>query len=273
MKILVLGDAFCDRYHLATTSRLSAEAPIPICKIERSFDLPGGALNVRENLRRLGVDGRFLVPSGDVNLPIKNRLVVGDHQLARWDENDFCTPYKREDLLVLLEEWDGIIVSDYSKGSITQEVIQILREVSLPMFVDTKTNPTSWIGSEAVMFPNLSEYKTFQQSYEWFGKVLLKRSAEGIALVEYGNVVLQRPALASLVRSVNGAGDTAMAAFVVSILGGANMDFALEYSMAAAAVSVEHPYTYAPTEQEVLDKLTEIPMTSTDLEWTYAPTA
>jgi len=255
MRILVLGDGFTDRYHLATSSKLSAEVPIPICKIEGIVDLPGGALNVRENLRSLAVDGRFLVPSGELNLPIKNRLMVGDHQIARWDEKDWCTPYIPADLLVLLEDWDAIIVSDYGKGSVSKEVIQILRDLTIPVFVDTKCDPTPWIGSEAVMFPNLAEYKQYEQAYEWFGKVLLKRGKDGLAMVEYGNVVLTRPSVASYVRSVNGAGDTTLAAFVVAVMSGGTLDYCMKYAMAAAAVSVENPLTYAPTEAEVSQKL------------------
>ena len=184
--------------------------------------------------------------------------MVGDHQLARLDENDYCVPYVLEDLQspnLFGDEWSAVIVSDYGKGSISKEVIQYLREVGLPVFVDTKCDPTPWIGSEAVMFPNLAEYKEFQQAYEWFAKVLLKRSSEGISLVEYGNVILSRPSCARFVRSVNGAGDTTLAAFVTSVMSGGNLDYCMRFAMAAAAISVENPFTYTPTLEEVETRL------------------
>ena len=260
MKILVLGDAFLDRYWVAEISGISAEAPIPVCKVQETFDLPGGALNVRRNLISLGADGRYLFPPLErkPNFPIKNRLISGQTQLARWDENDFCVPYLREDLLVLIEEpWDAIVVSDYGKGSVSKEVIQILRDLTIPVFVDTKQNPIEWLGSDALLFPNLSEYKQFQQIYEWFPRVILKQGKEGISLVEFGQVTLTRPSVATHVVSVNGAGDTTLAAFVVSALTGAGLIYCLEWSMAAAACAVESPYTSSPTWGEVDDKRNE----------------
>ena len=257
MKILVLGDAFVDTYHLGTTSRLSAEAPIPVVNITGVLEFPGGACNVRENLISLGVDGRYLFQptSRKVNYPVKNRLIVNDTQVARWDTDDWCSMYQREDLLVLMEDFDAVIVSDYGKGSITKEVIQILWEVTLPVFVDTKQSPVDWIGSEAVLFPNLEEYKRYQKEYDWIGRVVLKRGAEGLSLLEFGSVVLQRPAVARFVRDVNGAGDTVIAAFALALVGGRNIDWCLEFANAAAAVAVEHQFTYAPSLREVEYKL------------------
>ncbi len=256
MKIVVVGDACVDRYWLATSDRQSAEAPIPVCEIQAKFDLPGGAANVRANLRGLGVDGLILMPGKTQaqNYPIKNRLMVGDHQIARWDENDYTRPFRAEDLDPLREA-EAVIVADYGKGSITEEVIQFLRESDFPVFVDTKRDPRPWIGAtNVIMFPNLSEYTRYEQGYEWFPKVLLKRGKDGLSWVTYGNLVASVPAKAKFVRSVNGAGDTVIAAFAESFLGGATLERSVKWANAAAAVAVELPYTTAVTRELVEEK-------------------
>lgn len=86
MKIIVVGDSFIDRYWVGSTNRISPEAPIPVVEVEYTRDFPGGAANVRENLRALGEDGLLLFKpaSSEQNYPIKNRLISNGVQLARW---------------------------------------------------------------------------------------------------------------------------------------------------------------------------------------------
>lgn len=255
-RLIVVGDGFIDRYWLGSSTRLSPEAPIPVVKIESTFDLPGGAANVRENIRSLGEEGLMLFKSlsSKQNYPIKNRLICQGEQIGRWDQNDWCEPFGRVDLLPLLDS-DAVVVSDYGKGSLGKEVIQNLHDYRGPLFVDTKSNPSDWLGSQAVMFPNLKEWKEFEEIYSWFPQVLLKQGEMGMSWVEYGKVVMTRPSLARYVRSVNGAGDTVIAAFAVASVDGNDLGFCMDFASTAAAISVEHDYTYAPSCQEVIERL------------------
>ena len=52
--ILTIGDAMLDRYWHGETSRVSAEAPIPIVDVAGIEDRPGGAANVALNVATLG---------------------------------------------------------------------------------------------------------------------------------------------------------------------------------------------------------------------------
>lgn len=254
-KIIIVGDAFIDRYWIGETERVSPEAPIPVVKVAMIKEFPGGAANVRQNLRSLGEDGRLLMKglSAPQNYPIKNRLMCNDVQIARWDEDDYCIPFSRADLLPLVEA-DAIIVSDYGKGSLSEEVIQILSEVRVPLFVDTKNDPALWIESDAILFPNLREWKQYSQHYGWMSRVLLKGGAQGLNWVEYGETKLTSPSRAKFVKNVSGAGDTVLAAFVSAYLSGADRDWCLKFANSAAAVAVENEYTYSPTLQETLTK-------------------
>ena len=53
-RILVVGDVMLDRYWFGEVSRISPEAPVPVVKVERSEERPGGAANVARNCAALG---------------------------------------------------------------------------------------------------------------------------------------------------------------------------------------------------------------------------
>ena len=46
VRLLVVGDVMLDRYWFGDASRISPEAPVPVVKIERSEERPGGAANL-----------------------------------------------------------------------------------------------------------------------------------------------------------------------------------------------------------------------------------
>lgn len=258
--IAVIGDLFVDKYFLGTTRGMSAEAAIPIVDISETKSIAGGAGNVLMNLLSLGEPDAKYFSRPQQNYPAKNRLMTGDTQLARWDEQDYCYPYSIEDLEGL-DAADVVIVSDYCKGSISKEVIQHLRRLAergKTILVDTKGDPLPWVGSEAVLFPNRTEYARYKDHYAWIHNVILKQSSDGIAFVEFGNVVLTRPATADFVRSVNGAGDTVIAAFAVALRMGMNIPEILEFCNAAAACAVEQSLTSVVTMEEIENKLGKV---------------
>jgi D-beta-D-heptose 7-phosphate kinase/D-beta-D-heptose 1-phosphate adenosyltransferase len=55
-RLVVVGDLMLDRYVWGSVSRVSPEAPIPVLKLERETEMPGGAASVVLNLRELGAD-------------------------------------------------------------------------------------------------------------------------------------------------------------------------------------------------------------------------
>jgi rfaE bifunctional protein kinase chain/domain len=57
-RILVVGDVMLDRYWFGEVSRISPEAPVPVVKVERTEERPGGAANVARNCGRAGRAGR-----------------------------------------------------------------------------------------------------------------------------------------------------------------------------------------------------------------------
>ena len=61
VRLLVVGDVMLDRYWFGDVSRISPEAPVPVVKIERSEERPGGAANVARNAAALALRFRCLL--------------------------------------------------------------------------------------------------------------------------------------------------------------------------------------------------------------------
>lgn len=249
-KILVIGDAMTDVYHCGTADHLSAEVPIPVVKITHTITQPGGAGNVTMNLRSLGADVEMVSGRGQIE---KHRLMVGDHQIARWDMNDQLSPIPTATLN--LGDYDAIVVANYNKGSISQSVINKLAYQSLPVFVDTKVSPLLY-GFDSIFFPNTSEYTTHAIAYADINTVVVKQGPKGMTLQRHATNDVHVDGVATAVRSVCGAGDTTIAAFTYwYCVNGGDLEDCLRFANAAAGCVVEKPYTSTTTVVEVLAKL------------------
>jgi rfaE bifunctional protein kinase chain/domain len=64
-RIAVVGDVMLDRYWFGDVERISPEAPVPVVKIARSEERPGGAANVARNITALGAHATLLSVTGD----------------------------------------------------------------------------------------------------------------------------------------------------------------------------------------------------------------
>ena len=62
--VLVVGDVMLDRYWYGGTSRISPEAPVPVVKVTRTEDRPGGAANVALNIAALGAQALLIGVTG-----------------------------------------------------------------------------------------------------------------------------------------------------------------------------------------------------------------
>jgi D-beta-D-heptose 7-phosphate kinase / D-beta-D-heptose 1-phosphate adenosyltransferase len=161
LRVVVLGDAMLDTYLEGASSRLSAEAPVPIVAVSARRDLPGGAANTAANVRALGADVALVSVVGDdseadllrdalarhairvdalVTEPgrvthAKNRVLSGPQMLVRFDQGSTgAVTAASEAALVaeLAETWgscDAVVVSDYGYGVLTPRIVVTLAEL------------------------------------------------------------------------------------------------------------------------------------------------
>ena len=191
LQVLVIGDAMLDTYHFGESVRLSPEAPVPVVRVARTLESPGGAANVASNLIHLGVAAGLIAACGDddegrrlaallAGLRVdthlarcdrpttrKLRAVVGHRQVARLDfETVAALPPLVEDELIAEIAHRGarasaIVISDYGKGVCTERVCQAAiaaaRARAVPMIVDPKGGSWGKYAGATVVTPNLAE--------------------------------------------------------------------------------------------------------------------
>lgn len=206
-RVLVVGDVMLDRYWFGDVSRISPEAPVPVVKIERSEERPGGAANVARNAAALGARVTLLSVIGkdeagaclarlvagegihgrlhrDATVPttVKLRVIGRQQQLLRID---FETLPSREVLLAKLGDFercvaaaDLVILSDYAKGGLThiERMIAMARKLRKPVLVDPKGEDFDRYRGATVLTPNRAEFR--QVAGGWLSEAELSDKAE-----------------------------------------------------------------------------------------------
>ena len=72
-KIAVIGDIMLDRFFWGAVSRVSPEAPVPVVDLENETYHLGGAANVANNLKSLGINAMLC---GVLGNGITSRILV-----------------------------------------------------------------------------------------------------------------------------------------------------------------------------------------------------
>ena len=188
--ILVVGDVILDRYLYGKTRRISPEAPVPVVKVDRSEERPGGAANVAANIRGLGLDVQLIGITGDDEFAdtllhkledsgvscdfvrqkdfptiTKIRVLSQNQQLLRLDYEEDSEEVDASALRVLFQKYiQGsrvVILSDYAKGSLkyTQEFIQLAAENGVLSLVDPKGSDFERYRGASYLTPNIKEFE------------------------------------------------------------------------------------------------------------------
>lgn len=209
VKVLVVGDVMLDRYWFGDVSRISPEAPVPVVRVARSEERPGGAANVARNVAALGAQTSLLSvvgqdePAnalrgllaeasvsahlhGDASLAttVKLRVLGRQQQLLRIDfENapahevlaEVLDAYRK-----LLPEHDVVVLSDYGKGGLThvQEMIDLARALDKPVLVDPKGDDYTRYRGATLLTPNRSELR--EVVGKWSDEADLIRRAQAL---------------------------------------------------------------------------------------------
>jgi rfaE bifunctional protein kinase chain/domain len=158
LKVAVIGDVMLDTYWWGTVDRISPEGPVPVVAVTKKEQRIGGAGNVALNARALGadvalisvigtddegkqlkdilgknnIDTKFILFSKDRITTNKIRIIGRNQQMMRLDaeHTDDLEKDEEERLIRQIEKYvtekkpDVIILQDYNKGVLTEEVIK-----------------------------------------------------------------------------------------------------------------------------------------------------
>lgn len=298
VKILVVGDVMIDRYCWGSVERISPEAPVPVVRLKNTSLHAGGAANVAANIAGLGAEPILIGITGDdaeagllpeilgeLNIStghilkisgrqttIKTRILAHNQQVVRMDQetdeplNSSETAQIWENLEKILEQVQIIVVSDYAKGFLTEELLARLitsaREKGKFVLIDPKGKNYAKYSKANLLTPNKREAaeackldesqknlveKAGTELIEEFDleAILITQGAEGMTLFQKGESSKHFSALARKVYDVTGAGDTVIATLAVALGAGSNLPDASALANIAAGLVVEQVGTTA----------------------------
>lgn len=193
--IVVIGDIMLDEYVWCDVSRISPEAPVPICRVRDISLAPGGAANVAMNIRSLGsevtligvvgmdtrgaeirslmdaagVSTTDIIETNDRPTIVKSRIMAHHQHVVRVD-HEITTPVPSTIQQIILDSFaqrlssaGAVLISDYLKGSVPAELIKqlisVCRSKNIPVIVDPKGDVYTHYTGASILTPNKSEFE------------------------------------------------------------------------------------------------------------------
>lgn len=236
-RILVLGDFILDQFVWGSVDRISPEAPVPVVSVERESYMPGGALNVANNIRTLGgtvypsgvvgrdIEGRMLLKAmrregietegviydAERRTSLKTRVIAHSQQVVRFDREKIDEISKADQNKILkylhkkIKTVNVIIVEDYGKGVIQPkmiaEIISLAKKNNIPVIVDPKEKHFNYYTGATVITPNRKEA---------YGAIEQYTSEQKLSIEQVGNKLLKQLKLKAVLMTL---GEDGMALF------------------------------------------------------------
>ncbi|MCK5176963.1 MAG: bifunctional hydroxymethylpyrimidine kinase/phosphomethylpyrimidine kinase [Candidatus Aenigmarchaeota archaeon] len=317
VKILVIGDFVLDEMIYGTSHKISREAPVLVLRHTKTDNLLGAASNASNNISKLNggkvtalgvigldyhgtmlkdalekanIDITYLLVDETRATTTKTRISGASaqsvkQQIVRIDrETTEPLSEKTEQKIIskiktLVPHYDGILLSDYGIGVITQkiidETINTANKYGKITVVDSQKN-LSRFKNATLLAPNqpdiektlgykIKDKQTLLKAGQDLlnmtnsDKVLITRGKEGMILFEKNKNIVNIPAFNKTeVFDVTGAGDTVAACVILGICAGANGTEASVIGNLAASLVVRKFGAATTTPDELIANLEKL---------------
>ena len=308
VKALVIGDLMHDEYLWGRAERISPEAPVQVVDVVREDLRLGGAGNVVNNLVALGCrvtvcsviggddngtvlqhvfTGKGVDVSGVFEDPRrmtskKTRVLASHQQIVRIDR-EIKEPVSGEYEARITEflrtrgkEFDVILVSDYQKGVLTDNVLATIaaigHDLGIPVVVDPKGRDFTKYRGVSILTPNRKEAETATgvainddeglrlAAATLLGQadlaaLLVTRSEQGMSLFLADGTHVHIPTVAREVFDVTGAGDTVLAVLGAVVACGVGFAEAARLANVAAGIAVGKVGTSTVSPAEIIGEV------------------
>jgi rfaE bifunctional protein kinase chain/domain len=291
INIAVVGDLMLDKYIIGKVERISPEAPIPVVSVHKEKFVAGGAANVAANIatlngnakifgvvgkdeaattlsnciENLGIDARGICSLPERKTIQKIRIIGQSQQLLRVDYEDgsYIGSHAEKQIIMQLSACENlqiIIVSDYAKGTITSELMQLLKkfatEKNIKIIVDPKPKHKEFYQGVSLITPNQKEAQELsgiilekdedfleagaKLTEEFHSDIIITAGDKGMYVfpIDAPRDFTHIPTVAREVYDVSGAGDTVIATLSLALASGANLAEAAKLANIAAGIKV-----------------------------------
>jgi D-beta-D-heptose 7-phosphate kinase/D-beta-D-heptose 1-phosphate adenosyltransferase len=295
-KVLVVGDTILDIYTHTTMSRISPEAQVPILTHGSTRYVLGGASNVFRNLLALDCDSNFITVLGNDEYTIilndllreslnpnnselrnycssqisymntvKHRFLAGNTQLYRLDRDNkhklnMIDEYHISKMVsdyLSSGDYSYMILSDYNKGMLSEELIRWLIEIATKydvlVLVDTKKKDLTCFNGAFLITPNESEWESATKS-ALFKNILITKGEKGMHWLNQNTFIDAIPVTNP---DVSGAGDTVMATIASELAKGTDLLTSFKIASLAASIVVSKPGTAVCYKSELEKKISQ----------------
>jgi D-beta-D-heptose 7-phosphate kinase / D-beta-D-heptose 1-phosphate adenosyltransferase len=303
VSVLVVGDVILDEYKRGISTRPPLEEGVPVLALRTSEVAGGGAANVALNLILLGATVSLIGALGEdsegetlLRLLSNAGVRVGDIQrtsrrptthklrvlsqagnIVRVDRevtNPLTTDEETTALAAVRRQrhdLDGIILSDYRKGFLTDRLIRdIIVEAgdhNIPVLVDSKRRDYTHFKHAEILKPNLNELKlatsmdvSTPESLDQATRSLMRSTAarailvtcgkDGIILYESDRKTHLRTPI-SRIADVDGGGDSVIATLAWAFCGGVDLLEATRLASKAGSIAVTKKGTATVSRDEL----------------------
>ena len=290
-KILIVGDVMLDKYYFGKVDRISPEAPVPIVNIQKEESRLGGASNVANNIVSLGghsllcgvighdlfgkeierisrhknIDTLLLKTSSPTIT--KARIIGGKQQIVRVDYEDKSElnadnkKLFRDTISRILPEYDILVISDYGKGLISEDLcrylIKLAHKYDKKVIIDPKGKNWEKYSGAGYTVPNTDRAieKAAREAItnNHLTALLVTRSDKGMSLI--GPIPpIHIPTHSEEVFDVSGAGDTVVATLGLCLAAGFEISEAMRTANIAAGIVVKKVGTATLTIEELVQQ-------------------
>ena len=311
-RILIVGDAIIDTYLWGEINRMSPEAPVPVVDVavNQNDSRLGGAANVALNLKELGAESILCTVIGNDNRGIifeqlmqeqglslagmlisngrktttKTRVIANNKHQLRIDEEDTYPIKVENQFFNLIEKLthniDAIILQDYNKGVLTENIIEkiisLANSKNIPTIVDPKKQNFLSYKNCTLFKPNLKEIKeglNIADDINDFDKIekttsklrdiisakaiLLTLSNKGIFLNSNNGSKLTESTTTNVI-DVSGAGDTVVSVAAMCLACNIDFDELAILANIAGGIVCEKVGVVPISNQELLDRAKKI---------------
>lgn len=291
VRLLVVGDLMIDRFIWGDVERISPEAPVPVLRVTDESIRLGGAANVVHNIRTLGgqvtacgiigadAAGKRMqqalkrVGASTAGVFVdrqhqtiqKTRVIARPRhqQIVRLDRESVSGAREpilgrvRNFLLKNAARFDGVVISDYGKGVVHDELLRLVADLthkqSIPCIVDPKKENYRRYQGASLYTPNKDEASEAsgikirdeptllaagaRLVRQWRAQaVLVTRGPDGASLFRARGPVQHFSTEPKDMFDVTGAGDTVVAACALALACGAACEDAAVLSNIAAGL-------------------------------------